>query len=68
MDCVIILHEALISIHHKNSDLLFKFDFIEAHDKIKWPFVYLMFQLKGFPDKWCVIGLCTLLEDGMLVR
>ena len=32
--------------------MLFKVDFGKAYDKIKWPFVCKMLQLKGFPDVW----------------
>ena len=31
---------------------MFKVDFEKAYDKIKWPFIYQMLKMKGFPDKW----------------
>ena len=33
--------------------MIFKVDFEKAYDKIKWPFLIQMLNLKGFPDKWC---------------
>ena len=54
MEGVVILHEALNSIQNKKqSAMLFKVDFEKAYDKIKWPFVHKLLQLKKFPDKWC---------------
>lgn len=54
MEGVMVLHEALNFVHiHKQSAVLFKVDFEKAYDKIKWPFVYQMLKLKGFPDCWC---------------
>ena len=54
MEGVVILHEALNTIHtHEQDALIFKVDLQKAYDKIKWPFVMKMLQLKGFPDKWC---------------
>ena len=51
MDGVLILHEALNSIHvEKNNALVFKVDFEKAYDKIKWAFVLQMMRLKGFPE------------------
>jgi hypothetical protein len=32
--------------------MLFKVDFEKAYGKIKWPFVYQMLKLKGFPNAW----------------
>lgn len=50
MEGVMILHEALNSVHFNNqSALLFKVDFEKAYDKIKWPFVLQKMKLKGFP-------------------
>lgn len=31
---------------------MFNVDFEKAYDKVKWPFVFQMLKLKGFPDKW----------------
>lgn len=54
MEGVMVLHETLNFLHvKKQSGILFKVDFEKAYDKIKWPFVYQMLKLKGFPDKWC---------------
>ena len=58
---VVVLHEALNSIHKKKqSALLFKVDFEKAYDKIKWPFVHKMLKLKKFPDKWCDMVMQTM--------
>ena len=52
MEGIVILHEALNSIHHhKQNDVIFKVDFEKAYDKIKWPFVYKMLKMKKFTDK-----------------
>ena len=54
MEGVVILHEALNSFYGDKEDaLIFKVDFGKAYDKIKWPFVIQVLELKGFPDKWC---------------
>ena len=54
MEGVVILHEALNSIHtRKQSAMLFKVDFEKAYDKTKWPFVHKMLKLKKNPNKWC---------------
>ena len=54
MEGIVILHDALNTFHKdKEDDLIFKVDFEKAYDKIKWPFVIQMLNLKGFPDKWC---------------
>ena len=53
MEGVLILHEALNDILTKKQNVvLFKVDFGKAYDKIKWPFVCKMLQLKGFPNVW----------------
>ena len=52
MDGIVIFHEARNSIHSKKEDaLLLKVDFEKAYDKIKWPFVYKILKLRGFPDE-----------------
>lgn len=53
MEGVLVLHEALNSIHiKKQSVMLFKVDFEKDDDKSKWPFVHKILNLEGFPDKW----------------
>ena len=48
-----LLHETLDDLHKKKSSwLLFKIDFEKAFDKIKWPFLLQMLEMKGFPNKW----------------
>lgn len=54
MEGVLVLHETLNTINkNKQSRILFKVDFEKACDKIKWPFLYQVLKLKGFPDAWC---------------
>ena len=63
MDGVLILHEALNSIHvEKSNALIFKVDFEKTYDKIKWAFVLQRMRLKGFPENG-LIGLCKQLEE-----
>lgn len=58
---VVILHEAMNSIHFKKHiDLMFKVDFGKAYDKIKWTFVYQMLKMKGSPNKWCGWAMMTM--------
>jgi hypothetical protein len=33
--------------------LILKIDFEKAHDKIKWPFVKQVIEMKGFSQKLC---------------
>ena len=52
-DGVVSLHEILNEIHTKKSDgVLFKIDFEKAFDKIKWPFLLQILQMKGFPNQF----------------
>ena len=69
MEGIVILHEALNSIHHhKQSAVLFKVDFEKAYDKIKWPFVYKMLKMKQFPDKWCDMVMHTMIGGQVGVK
>ena len=69
MEGVVVLHEALNTIHRKKqSALLFKVDFEKAYDKIKWPFVYKMLKLKNFPDKWCDLVMHTMVGGHVGVK
>lgn len=62
MEGVVVLHEALNTIHQrKQSALLFKVDFEKAYGKVKWPFVYKMMKMKIFPDKWCDLVMHTMI-------
>lgn len=48
------MHEILNTMHSKKqAEILFKIDFEKAYDNIKWPSVYKMLEVKGFPEKWC---------------
>jgi hypothetical protein len=37
----------------KMNGLIFKIDFEKTYDKIKWPFVNQVLEMKGFSPKWC---------------
>ena len=50
MEGVVILHEALNTIHAKKTRCS---DFKNEYDKNKWPFLIKMLNMKGFPNKWC---------------
>jgi hypothetical protein len=47
------MHETLNEIHRtKKSGVLFKIDFEKAFDKVKWPFLLPILEMKGFPSIW----------------
>ena len=47
------LHEVLNDLHrNKKSGVLFKIDFEKAFVKIKWPFLFQILNIKGFPKEW----------------
>jgi hypothetical protein len=49
MDGVVMLHETLNDLHSsKGSRVLFKLDSEKAFDKIKWPFLLQVLEIKGF--------------------
>jgi hypothetical protein len=53
LDGVVCLHEILNDIHKNKSDgVLFKIDFEKAFDKIKWPFLLQILEMKGLPNKF----------------
>ena len=53
MEGVVILHETLNDLHvGKKPGILFKIDFEKAFDKIKWPFLLQILEMKGFPNKF----------------
>jgi hypothetical protein len=33
--------------------VIFKINFEKAYDKVKWPFVRQVLEMKGFSNKWC---------------
>jgi hypothetical protein len=33
--------------------VIFKIDFEKAYDKVKWPFVRKVLEMKGFSSQWC---------------
>lgn len=45
-----IIHE----LHTKKLDgVILKIDLKKAYDKVKWPFLQQILQMKGFSQKWC---------------
>ena len=54
MEGVVVLHETLHEVHRKKQDgVIFKVDFENAYDKVKWSFVRQTLQMKGFSQQWC---------------
>jgi hypothetical protein len=54
MEGVIILHETIHELHRKNeSGVILKIDFEKANDKVKWPFVKQVLEMKGSLPQWC---------------
>jgi hypothetical protein len=46
---VAVLHETIYEMHRKKqSGLIFKIDFEKAYDKVKWPSVRKVLEMKGF--------------------
>jgi hypothetical protein len=49
---VVILHETIHELHRrKQNGVILKFDFEKAYDKIKWPFVRHVLEMKGFSNR-----------------
>jgi hypothetical protein len=49
MEGVIILHEIIHEPHRKKqSGVIFKIDFEKVYDKVKWPFVRKVLEMKDF--------------------
>jgi hypothetical protein len=54
MEEVIILHETIHELHRKkHSGVIFKIDLEKAYNKVKWPFVRKVLEMKGFSRQWC---------------
>jgi hypothetical protein len=54
MKGTIILHETIHELYRKKLDVvILKIDFEKAYNKVKWPFVKQVLQMKGFSPKWC---------------
>jgi hypothetical protein len=54
MEGVIILYETIHEMHRKKqSDVIFKIDFEKIYDKVKWPFMKQVLEMKGFSIRWC---------------
>jgi hypothetical protein len=49
MEGVIILHETVHALHRKKkSGIILKLDFEKGYDKVKWPYVKQILEMKGF--------------------
>jgi hypothetical protein len=54
MEGVIILHETVHALHRKKkSGIILKLDFEKGYDKVKWPYVKQILEMKGFLSQWC---------------
>ena len=54
MEGVVVLHETIHELHKKKLDgIIFKIDFENAYDKVKWPFLQQTLRMKGFSPSWC---------------
>jgi hypothetical protein len=54
MEGVLILPETIHELHRrKKSAVILKIDFEKAYDKVKWPFVKQVLEMKGFSAQWC---------------
>jgi hypothetical protein len=52
MERVIILHETIHELHRrKQNGMIFKIDFEKLYDKLKWPFVRRVLEMKGFSNR-----------------
>jgi hypothetical protein len=52
MEGVVILHEIIHEMHRKKQNVvIFKIDFKKAYDKVKWPFVRKVLEIKGFSSQ-----------------
>ena len=53
LDNVVMLHETMHFLHkNKVSGVLFNVDFKKSYDKINWPFMLSVLEMKGFPEKF----------------
>jgi hypothetical protein len=54
LEGVVVLHDIIHGLHGKKMDgVLFKIDFEEANDKVKWSFLQQALRMKGFPPLCC---------------
>jgi hypothetical protein len=52
MEGVVILHEIIHEMHRKKQNVvIFKIDFEKTYDKVKWPFVRKVLEIKGFSSQ-----------------
>jgi hypothetical protein len=55
-DGVVTLHETVHELHRRKLDgVIFKIDFEKAYDKVKWPFLFQVLQMKGFSEEWIAL-------------
>jgi hypothetical protein len=53
MEGVVIFHETKHELHRKKQNgVILKIDFEKAYDKVKWPFVRKVLEIKGVSNKW----------------
>ena len=53
LEGVVVLHEMLHEIHSKKLDgVIFKVDFENAYDKVKWTFLQQALHMKGLHEIW----------------
>jgi hypothetical protein len=54
MEGMIILHETIHELHRKKQNgVILEIEFEKAYDKVKWPFVKQVLEMKRFSTKWC---------------
>jgi hypothetical protein len=54
MEGVVIFHETIHELHRrKKSGVIVKIDFDKAYDKVKWPFVKQVLEMKEVLSVWC---------------
>jgi hypothetical protein len=66
MEGVVVLHETIHEMHRKrHNGVIIKIDFEKAYDKVEWPFVKQVLEMKGFSSKWCQ-WIDSIVQGGML--
>jgi hypothetical protein len=54
MDGVVVLHETIQELYRKKQiGVIFKIDFENVYDMVKWPFIRQVLEMKGFSNTWC---------------
>jgi hypothetical protein len=53
LEGVFILHEVIHELNRsKSKELILKFDFEKAYDKVRWDFLEIVMRGEGFPSEW----------------